>query len=105
MFIKVFESLNKNPSFHLSWVEKHFILIEKHLDNLKWFKEVKKDLLYFYHVKNNYHGVVESSTYILLHKLYTFKKQNDHCINWFSVAVIKYQGKTAQGFQFTVPEG
>lgn len=99
----------KNPSFHLSWVEKQFILIVKYLDNLQWFKEVRKDLPYFCHVKNNYHGVVESSRYTLLHKTYTFTKQNDHCINWFSVDAIKYQDKTTQGrkslFQFTVPEG
>lgn len=111
VFRRVFKSFNKkkNPSFHLSWVEKQFILIVKHLDNLQWFKEVRKDLLYFCHVKNNYHGVVESSRYILLHKTHTFTKQNDHCINWFSVGAIKYQDKITQGrkslFQFTVPEG
>lgn len=39
---------------------------------------------------------MESSRYILLHKTHTFTKQNDHCINWFSVGAIKYQDKTTQ---------
>lgn len=60
--------------FHLSWVEKQFILIVKHLENLQWFKGVKKDPLNFCHLKNKYHGVLQTSRCIFLHKTCTFKK-------------------------------